>query len=866
MTKIRQILFFVLILSCTYALAQRSSTDRVLQKSASLATAVNQVNTAQKSGNNGTGTGGGMNPYQTTCDTLLNIDLGIDTLTNYTLNPPNWGYVAGNNSFGDIAKAEFYNYSGPATQLTGIIYGFGRGAAASPASVIQVTVWDDNAGVPGAILGTQPLPLSLIAASVTAGLPVPVTLTTPINITGPYYIGIEFGYAAGDTVALITNRNNNTPAPGTAWEQWSDLSWHAYSDPTSWGLNVSSFAAPILCTTTTLTANFSASPTLICTGQTVNYTDLSTGNPTSYNWSFPGGTPPSSTQPNPAVVYSTPGTYSATLIVSDGTTLNTSFQPNLITVTNCTPGCDTLSNIDAADTLTIYTVAAPGWGYVAGHNSYDDIAKAEYYNYVGPATQLTGILYGFGVGAAANASSVVRATVWADNAGVPGAALATQNISLQTIAADVALGNLTAITFATPIAITGPFYVGIEFSYAPGDTVALITNRNNNSPAPGTAWEQWSDLSWHAYSETPASWGINVSSFVMPILCSPSGLPPLADFSADVTTACTNVPVNFTSTSTGNPSTYNWSFPGGTPATSTAMNPSVTYTAPGTYSVTLSVTNPFGSDTEVKSNYIVISNCAGAPNPSFNANAVAICSGQSISYYNTTTGAPTSYSWAFQGGVPSTSTAMNPIVNYPNAGDFSVTLIAYNANGSNAANQVNYIHVDSSANASFTYAGTGNGNVQFTNTSTGKAPLSYVWTFQGATPNSSTQTNPTTTYPTNGTFTAYLTASNSCGVNTYTSQITIDIVGLTDAFEGMLQLYPNPNEGNFVIEMKNSEIKSLSFALSDVQGKILHTEEIALSSGSIKHPISLPNLAAGTYFAKISTANKTANFKVVIQK
>lgn len=845
-------------------MSQRPSSDRALQKSASLTTAFHQNSNAQKSGNNGTG--GGMNPYQTTCDTLLNIDLGIDTLTVYTLNAPNWGYASGHNSFGDIAKAEYYNYSGPTVQLTGIIFGFARGAAATPASTIQVKVWDDNAGAPGTVLATQSLSLSVVAASVTAGLPLPVTLNTPVNISGPYYIGIEFAYAAGDTVALITNRNNNTPAPGTSWEQWSDLSWHAYSDPTSWGLNVSSFAAPILCTTTTLTANFSASPTLICAGQTVNYTDLSTGSPTSYNWSFPGGTPPSSTQANPSVVYNTAGVYSATLIVSDGTTLNTSFQSNLITVTNCTPGCDTLSNIDAADTLTIYTVAAPGWGYVAGHNSYDDIAKAEYYNYVGPATQLTGIIYAFGAGAAANSSSVVRAKVWSDNAGTPGTALATQNISLQTIAADVALGNITAITFATPVSITGPFYVGIEFSYSAGDTVALITNRNNNTPAPGTAWEQWSDLSWHEYSETPASWGINVSNFVMPILCSPSGVPPLAAFSADVTTACTNVPVNFTSTSSGNPSTYNWSFPGGTPATSTAMNPTVTYSTPGTYSVTLSVTNALGSDTEIKSNYITISNCAGAPTPSFNANAVAICSGQSISFYNTTTGAPTSYNWIFQGGTPATSTAMNPIVNYPNAGDFSVTLVASNANGANSSNQVNYIHVDSSANASFTFAGTGNGNVQFTNTSTGKSPMTYNWSFQGATPNSSTQTNPSTSYPSNGTFTAYLTATNSCGVNTYTSQITVDIVGISNPFEGMLQLYPNPNEGNFVIEMKDADVQSLSFVLSDVQGKMLYSEEIAFTSGSVKHPISLPTLAAGTYFAKISAENKTANFKVVIQK
>ncbi|MCX6303798.1 MAG: T9SS type A sorting domain-containing protein [Bacteroidetes bacterium] len=61
-----------------------------------------------------------------------------------------------------------------------------------------------------------------------------------------------------------------------------------------------------------LPTNFSGTPTSGCSPLTVNYTDLSTG-ATSWNWSFPGGTPATSTVQNPVVVYNTAGTFDVTL-------------------------------------------------------------------------------------------------------------------------------------------------------------------------------------------------------------------------------------------------------------------------------------------------------------------------------------------------------------------------------------------------------------------------------------------------------------------------------------------------------------------------------------------------------------------------
>ncbi|MEZ4948863.1 MAG: PKD domain-containing protein [Saprospiraceae bacterium] len=72
-----------------------------------------------------------------------------------------------------------------------------------------------------------------------------------------------------------------------------------------------------------------------------------------------------------------------------------------------------------------------------------------------------------------------------------------------------------------------------------------------------------------------------------------NGSVPAAGFDTDVRRFCAPGTVNFTDASTGNPTVWKWTFPGGNPATSTDQNPSVTYDTPGTYGVSLEVTNSF---------------------------------------------------------------------------------------------------------------------------------------------------------------------------------------------------------------------------------------------------------------------------------
>ncbi|MFZ3575798.1 collagenase [Tenacibaculum finnmarkense] len=82
---------------------------------------------------------------------------------------------------------------------------------------------------------------------------------------------------------------------------------------------------------------------------------------------------------------------------------------------------------------------------------------------------------------------------------------------------------------------------------------------------------------------------------------------PIADFSSDLPSTIVGGTIQFTNESTGYINSYTWSFPGGTPSTSTEKNPTVVYDTAGTHSVTLTVTSAkSGNNTRTKNNFIKV--------------------------------------------------------------------------------------------------------------------------------------------------------------------------------------------------------------------------------------------------------------------
>ncbi|MDA3820928.1 MAG: PKD domain-containing protein [Candidatus Delongbacteria bacterium] len=96
------------------------------------------------------------------------------------------------------------------------------------------------------------------------------------------------------------------------------------------------------------------------------------------------------------------------------------------------------------------------------------------------------------------------------------------------------------------------------------------------------------------------------SGAVLLNLYDPNNITVTAGFTSNTQTVTEGGTVNFSSTSTGPVESYAWSFEGGTPSTSTAENPSVTYNTAGTYNVSLTVSGNGSQDTHTETDYITV--------------------------------------------------------------------------------------------------------------------------------------------------------------------------------------------------------------------------------------------------------------------
>jgi PKD repeat protein len=239
-----------------------------------------------------------------------------------------------------------------------------------------------------------------------------------------------------------------------------------------------------------------------------------------------------------------------------------------------------------------------------------------------------------------------------------------------------------------------------------------------------------------------------------------------ANFSATPVSGLNPLVVQFTDGSAGTITSRQWEFGDG--QTSVDLNPQHTYTTPGSYTVSLTVSGPAGSDVESKTNYIsvfseVISN--------FSADRTNGIAPLSVSFTNGSTGSYSNLSWSFGDGGTSTST--NPTHNYTTGGVYTVSLTASGPGGTDTETKSNYITVYSAVVAGFTaspLSGIVPLTVNFTNTSTGSY-TNLSWNFGDG--GSSTATNPSHVYSSSGTYSVVLTASGPGGTSQSTSTINV---------------------------------------------------------------------------------------------
>jgi PKD repeat protein len=140
----------------------------------------------------------------------------------------------------------------------------------------------------------------------------------------------------------------------------------------------------------------------------------------------------------------------------------------------------------------------------------------------------------------------------------------------------------------------------------------VFTRANMIYWVPSTNFQQGADGAVDAAIDLGYNCSDVASAFaVVGITVSCPGGPPIADFSGSPTSGPFPLTVNFTDQSSNGPTSWLWNF--GDTGTSTAQDPSHQYTAAGTYTVTLTATNAAGSDQEIKTNYITVTDPSQNP-------------------------------------------------------------------------------------------------------------------------------------------------------------------------------------------------------------------------------------------------------------
>ncbi|MEO1259168.1 MAG: PKD domain-containing protein [Bacteroidota bacterium] len=592
------------------------------------------------------------------------------------------------------------------------------------------------------------------------------------------------------------------------------------------------------------TAGFSSNVTTGCDPLTVQFTNESSANAVSYEWSFPGGDPSSSTDENPMVTYDTPGSYTVTLIATNSAGSSTATETNYIVVTTVpSAGFSSSTNgLTVSFTNNSSNATSYSWDFGDGESSteanpvhtYDDdgvytvtLTATNDCGSVISTEEVTIITAPIAAFSANNASGCAELTVtfnnessanatsyeWEFPGGTPSSSTeenptvtyptpGTYNVTL-TVSNSAGSNTVEEISFVVVNTVPAP-----SFNVSTNVFTATFTNTTANATSyewdfgDGTSSTEENPVHEYpgdgTYTATLTAFN-DCGSSTETVNVVITSLPQ-AGFSATETTGCSSFTVQFMDESSSNTTSWEWEFPGGNPSSSTEQNPTVVYDNVGTYTVTLTATNSLGESTVEQTNYITV---ITTPTAGFSSSA----NGLTVAFTNNSAGA-TAYSWDFGDG--NNSTESDPTHTYDEDGTYEVILTATNECGSVTSMQT--VMIATAPTAAFTVSAT-NGcvpfEVQFTNQSSANTE-SFEWSFPGGDPSSSTEENPTVVYNEPGTYNVTLTAINSAGENEVTemgyivvgdiptASFTTDVNGFTVDFTNT-STNP-PNSGNLSFE------------------------------------------------------------------
>jgi len=361
-------------------------------------------------------------------------------------------------------------------------------------------------------------------------------------------------------------------------------------------------------------------------------------------------------------------------------------------------------------------------------------------------------------------------------------------------------------------------------------------------------------------------------------LYSATAQPPIALFGSDKTVVCPGQTVAYTDQSSGSPNAWNWTFAGGSPATSTSQNPTVTYSTPGTYAVTLIAYNSNGSDTTSQTTYITVTGLSVLP----------LSEG-----FPTSTFPPTNWTvnnvnndnifWVYTntaGSQSSTSSMLFDNYNLDAGGTFEeMQTPKYSFAGLSSAMltfDVAYRVYDSQYSDTLQVLISTDCGVTFTSLySKGGTTLASVVGTQTATifvPSGPTQWRAEVVN-----LNSYIGQANVMivfrnrghwGQSLYVDNI--NITGTTGISANVpdasnpVTVYPNPASGSFTVQFNDGKLFGGRVSLESIDGKLLYEKQVQTPADKLS--IDVSGLANGTYFIKMVDGEHTTVKKVTVQE
>ncbi len=463
--------------------------------------------------------------------------------------------------------------------------------------------------------------------------------------------GAQQGYWTNFSIALPASANNNPNVQiGFFWQNDDD---GVGGDPTfavdDIELTIPSVPGPP-------EADFTVSSTTICEGDCIDFTDASTstaGGITTWDWDFGGGATNSTLQNPTNICFNTPGTYTVTLTVTDPNGTDDSVATNLITV-DALPdatisGTSSFCDTDGPSTLTAATgggtwsatcgaclsgtgVFDPATAGVGSHTITYDVTSGACtaqgtfnitVNNCGQPTasftaSATSICEGESITFTdASTGTNINAWTWNFAGGTPATAntqgphtVTFNTAGTYTVDLTITDANGTDDTVATNLIVVNP-----PPTVTANATVTTICNGDpvtlTGSGADAYAWDNgvtdgiaFNPTSTTTYTVTGTD--VNGCTATDQVTVTVDNCQqPISDFSFSGP-VCEGSCITFTDLST-DATSWEWTFGGGTPATSTAQDPgTICFAAAGTYDVELIVSNSVGSDTTVQSITVIV--------------------------------------------------------------------------------------------------------------------------------------------------------------------------------------------------------------------------------------------------------------------